>query len=201
MDTHPEPPHPSRRSLLQWATHGLGAIFAAILGFPVVCYLIDPLNRSGGVSGFRPVSGVRLSEVGDAPVQGVIRNPRSDAWTRYPDDVVGRVWIHREKPGNEKDCFQVFTTTCPHLGCFVNCNPDQLENPGFTCPCHDGKFNLDGSRKPNTEIYSNPAPRGMDTLEFDVARDPENPDPSNRDRLLVKFEFFKQATEEKIRRT
>jgi Rieske Fe-S protein len=31
---------------------------------------------------------------------------------------------------------------CPHLGCVV-----EMDDSGFTCPCHGSKFNADGSLK------------------------------------------------------
>jgi menaquinol-cytochrome c reductase iron-sulfur subunit len=199
---HPQPPeNDTRRSFLKWATHGLGALFAAVIGTPAVMYLIDFRNRPTAPGDLRPVRGLRLSEVPvNQPDQGVIRNVLRDAWTLYPDDVLGRVWVVREKAGTDKDCYKVFTTVCPHLGCSVNCNNDQQHNPGFTCPCHDGRFNLDGTLKPNMPDFSNAPPRGMDALEFEVAHDPDNPDPNNRDLLRVKYEVFQQGTPEKKRR-
>jgi menaquinol-cytochrome c reductase iron-sulfur subunit len=197
---HEQPEPSNRRSFLKWVTHGLGAAFSIVLGFPVISYLIDPRNRPNPPSDFRPVRGVRLSQVGDNPVQGIIRAVRHDAWTLYPNDVIGRVWIRRVKPGTDKDCFEVFSTVCPHLGCAINSNTDQAANPGFTCPCHDGRFTPDGDRKPNVPGYDNPAPRGMDTLEFDVARDPDLRDENNRDLLMVKYETFEAANPEKVRR-
>lgn len=173
-----------RRSLLRWACHGLGAVFAAVLGVPAALYLVDPRNREAATGAFRPVSGVKLSEVGSVPVQGVIRDVHRDAWTLHPNDVVGRVWVVRVRDGSTKDCYQVFTTVCPHLGCSINCNTAPTVH--FKCPCHDAEFNLDGSRvlRPN---YQNAAPRAMDTLEFDVQGDD----------LLVKFELFKAGQEAK----
>jgi len=137
---HPEPP--SRRTILDWAVHGIGAIFTVIFGAPAIAYLIDPRNRPSPPGDFRPVAGVKLSEVGEAPVQGAIRNVRRDAWTLYPNDVIGRVWIHRVRPGTAKECFQVFSTVCPHLGCSINSNADQ----GITTASPDSTFLRTGSK-------------------------------------------------------
>jgi len=182
--SHENPEPPNRRTFLDWAVHGLGAIFAIIFGAPVVAYLVDPRNRPKPAGDFRTTSGIKLSELGPMPLQGTIRNIRWDSFTLYPNDVVGRIWAVRVRRGVDKECFRVFSTTCPHLGCSVNCNPDQAADPGFTCPCHNGRFALDGSR-----LENNPATRGMYALEFDVAKDPTNPDQKNRDLLLVKYEL------------
>ena len=36
----------------------------------------------------------------------------------------------------------------------------------------------------------------MDKFDFEVAADPANPDPDNRDLLLVKYEVFRQQVPE-----
>jgi menaquinol-cytochrome c reductase iron-sulfur subunit len=179
---HELPEPPNRRTFLDWALHGLGALFAVFFGAPVLAYLIDPRNRPKPPGDFRTASGIKLSELGETPRQGTIRNVRWDSFTLYPNDVIGRVWAVRVKPGKEKDCYRVFATTCPHLGCSINCNPDQAHDPGFTCPCHNGRFALDGSR-----LANNPATRGMYDLDFEIERDPADPDESNRDLLKVKY--------------
>jgi menaquinol-cytochrome c reductase iron-sulfur subunit len=191
---HPtSPPDDSRRTFLKWATNGIGAIFAVVLGVPAVAYVIDPRNRPKPPADLHAVSGVRLSEVGADPVQGVVREVRYDAWTFYPNDVLGRVWVRRIKPGKEKDCYIVLSTVCPHLGCSVNANANQAADPGFTCPCHVGRFTADGAL---AAVDPGPPPRGMDHFDFDVVADPANPDPENRDQLLVKFEVFRQGVPE-----
>ncbi len=170
-----------RRSFLKWATQGLGALFAIVLGAPAIAYLIDARNRPAPAGGFRTVDGIRLSELEiGRPVQGVIRNVRRDAWTLYPNDVVGRVWVVKIADG----AFRVFATVCPHLGCSINLNLPA----GFACPCHGARFDLDGGP---LDPHGNPAPRGMDSLEWMV-------DPHNADLLAVKYVNYYQLTEQKI---
>ena len=123
------PPNDGRRTFLKWATNGIGAIFAVVLGAPAIAYLFDPRNRPLPSSDLRAVAGVKLSEVGNDPVQGVLRDVRHDAWTRSIRPMLGRVWIHRLKPGKTKDCYVVLSTTCPHLGCSVNANANQAADP------------------------------------------------------------------------
>lgn len=179
-----------RRSFLRFATHALGGLFAAALGVPAACYLIDSRNRPAPQRGFRPVQGVRLADLRtNQPEQGVIRDTRQDAWTLHPNDVVGRVWV--VKTGNDDASIRVFTTICPHLGCFINMNADQSANPGFTCPCHSGKFQLNGAL--NLTAGQNPAPRGMDSLEWEK-------DATDPNLLLVKYENFIQGLAEKQRK-
>src|SRR6476661_3784476 len=101
---------PQRRSFLKWCIHGLGAVFAAILGIPAVAYLIDARNRTTSESDMRRIHGVRRSDLKEinAPRQGVIRDLRRDAWTLHPSDVVGRVWVVRLQEGDAPENFRVF---------------------------------------------------------------------------------------------
>jgi Rieske Fe-S protein len=179
-----------RRSFLRWAIHGMGALFAAVLGIPALTYLADARHRKAPNREFRPVQGIKLNELVDGvPKQGTILDVRTDAWTLHPNDVVGRVWVI--KKGNN---LKVFTTICPHLGCSINADPG-TPCPGFTCPCHGGKFHLDGAL--DNAVANNPAPRGMDSLDFQRVRDPENQDANNKNLLLVKYQNFKQGEHEK----
>ncbi len=183
---------PNRRSFLKWCTHGLGAVFAAILGVPVVAYLIDARNRAGGQSDLRRVSGVsRATLKKDEPVQGVIRNMRRDAWTLHPTDVIGRVWVVKlNEPGTSASDYRIFTTVCPHLGCSVNSNPEP--KTGFTCPCHNGRFQCDGSRVEEAG-YENPAARGMDSLYFEF-------DPKDTNAFVVRYQTFVPTVAEQVPR-
>ena len=177
-----------RRSFLRWATHGLGILFAAVLGIPAIAYLVDARNRPAAKRDFRKVHGLKLDDeqlLAGVPKQGTIRDDRRDAWT-LSEDVIGRVWVVKKG-----DTFDVFTTICPHLGCSINLDPPP-PNFGFTCPCHGGKFTRDGSL--DTQVANNPAPRGMDTLEWQR-------DPADSTVLLVKYQNFYQGRHDKVPKT
>jgi menaquinol-cytochrome c reductase iron-sulfur subunit len=184
----------NRRSFLAWAVTGLGAIFTAILGAPVVAFVIDPRNHQGARGDFRVVDMGPLAELKkDTPVQGALRDIRRDAWTLHPNDVIGRVWIvlKKDRPevfpdGTDPSLLDVFTTICPHLGCSVN-----LSDASFACPCHGATFTLDGSR---ANIH-NPAQRGMDALEWKIEADPNNP---AQKVLLVKYLNYKSSIAAKV---
>src|SRR5260221_5844949 len=182
------PPLPTgRRTFLKWATHGITAAFAATLGVPAAIYLLDPRNRPAPPGEFKTVA--KLSELrAGVPFEAIIHEVRQDAWTLHPNDIVGRVWLIRK--GND---VTVFNTTCPHLGCSVN-----FEGEKFVCPCHNATYTLDGVRTDPGAGRTNPAPRDMDSLEYKVEPDPENP----KDKLiLVKFQAFEQNKPEKVARS
>ncbi len=141
-----------RRTFLAWLTNGLSGIFAVVLGVPAVCYLIDPRNRKAPDSKFRAVA--RLSDLREnVPYAAVVRDTRTDAWTLYPDDVIGRVWLIRQPDNSVK----AFTQICPHLGCPIGSQGQQ-----FICPCHHATFDSNGTRL--MAGGENPAPRDMDSL-------------------------------------
>ena len=178
----------SRRSFLKWATHGLGAAFAATLGVPAAFYFLDPRNRPAPPGEFSTVA--RLSELKPGvPFAAAIRKVRHDAWTLHPNDIVGRVWLIRR----DGDAIDAYTTTCPHLGCSVN-----FEGDKFVCPCHNGTFDLQCKKTDPGAGRKNPAPRDMDSLELHLEPDPENP----KDKLVqVKFLSFVNGKPEKIVRS
>jgi menaquinol-cytochrome c reductase iron-sulfur subunit len=166
-----------RRSLLKWTIHGLGALFAAILGVPALAYLLDARNRPARSGQFKTVA--RLSDLAEGvPHQVVIQETRRDAWTLHLNDVIGRVWLIRRN----QDSVDAFTTICPHLGCSVNyADKEKL----FICPCHGGTFDSSGQRLERPG-FVNPAPRGMDRLE--CRRDPADPD-----LIQVRYQNFIQG--------
>ena len=183
-----------RRTFLKWVTHALGALFGLILLVPGAAYLIDPRNRKPQAAAFKRVARLRdLPEPGPdgtaVPKQVVVREAnRRDAWTIHPDEVIGRVWLVRQRDGN----VTAFTTICPHLGCPINFDG---ANNQFSCPCHGGTFDRMGKR---LDPAKNPAPRGMDELEVKkVPVDGQDGD----FHIEVKFESFRQGSHDKIVRT
>jgi len=135
----------------------------ALLGIPALAYLLHPRNRPASASQFKMVARLNELRIGE-PQQVVIRGLRRDAWTVHPDDVIGRVWLVRR----DADQVDAFTTICPHLGCSINFEERQRR---FLCPCHNGRFNMDGQRVEEPGL-PNPAPRSMDRLL--CRRDPAN---------------------------
>lgn len=182
MDHHTPTP-PTRRTVLDWAIHGLGTVFAAVLACPIIAYVIDPRNRPARAGDFTTVDR-RFSDLpSGVPVQAVIRDVKRDAWTLYPNEVVGRVWLIRRN----EETVEAFTTICPHLGCSIN-----YDGTNFVCPCHNGTFHVSGKCVTNEELgFKNPAPRGMDSLE--VRRED--------DVVLVKYQNFQQGKHDKVLKT
>jgi menaquinol-cytochrome c reductase iron-sulfur subunit len=125
---------PERRSFLVKLSLGLSALIGALLGVPVLGYLLAPLlnpPRSqwidlGPLDQF-PLETTTLHDIEDRsslPYAGLT--------------ALTAVWVRREEPGS----FTVFAVNCTHLGCPVN----WLATANlFLCPCHGGVYYRDGS--------------------------------------------------------
>ncbi len=185
----------TRRSLLEWLARAMGAACAAIVGVPTVRYLIDPLRRRPSEQrDFKRVT--RLDGLStNIPREFAVRDIRQDAWTLYPEETIGRVWVVRRSDGTIPPAdakVDVFATVCPHLGCAV-----QLDAAGkrFLCPCHKAGFRLSGERMNEKELgRKNPAPRDMDSLDCRIVQDDE----SQQWWVEVRFEKFKQGLTTKV---
>jgi menaquinol-cytochrome c reductase iron-sulfur subunit len=167
-----------RRGFLRWAVHGLGAIVAVVVGAPALAYLLDPVVRwatkkgEGSDENFTDVAKLSELPLNGAPREFIVRETRRDGWTLYPEMIVGRVFLMRQRSANGQEEIKAFTTTCPHLGCSVNYTgnptPDSVT---FQCPCHGARFKLNGQR---VDPEHNVAPRNMDALA--VRRKPDEPE-------------------------
>ncbi|MDZ7620161.1 MAG: Rieske (2Fe-2S) protein [Patescibacteria group bacterium] len=143
---------------------------------------VNPVRQKGaGGEFFRLASLATLPEDG-TPRRFSIVTDRVDAWSRYPSEPVGAVWLRRT--GNVSQPVVAFQVVCPHAGCIIGLDSTP-EGVRFFCPCHVAGFDLDGRR---TDQPS-PSPRDMDTLEVEIRGDSE---------IWVKFENFVMGTSGKV---
>ncbi len=167
-----------RRRFFHWCSlllSGLAALFVAI---PGVGFLMDPLSAGGPKRRWYRLLKLTDLEIG-VPRKMVIVDQRVDAWTRYPAGSIGAVWLTRRQD-NRVD---VFTATCPHLGCPVDFLASENK---YHCPCHGATYAKDGS------AVEGPQQRGLDELDVRI----ENL--SDEDWVSVAFERFELATSEQI---
>ena len=125
---------PGRRELLTRVSLALGALGAAIVGIPIVGFLLAPFFEQqsqvwrpvGTVDSFRPGMTVKVDFADSSPLP----------WA----GVVARTaaWLRREPDG----AFVAFAVNCTHLGCPVQWLPDAAL---FMCPCHGGVYYKDGA--------------------------------------------------------
>jgi menaquinol-cytochrome c reductase iron-sulfur subunit len=144
----------SRRRFLSRITPALTAALGAIVGAPILGYLLAPLFRA-------PPDGlVSVGAITDFPT-GVtklvsIRDPSPLAWAGQTADTA--LWVRRRAEAGPA-MFQVFNVNCTHLGCPVNW---QAGANLFLCPCHGGVYYGDGT------VAGGPPPRPLFEREWAV---------------------------------
>jgi menaquinol-cytochrome c reductase iron-sulfur subunit len=182
-----EPPS-NRRSFFTAAAAVLTGTIAVLTPFGVgVAAFLTPLFRKSQSSTVRVALLDQVPDDGQPRSFPVIAN-RDDAWTRYPSQRIGAVYLIRNK-GEAKPA--AFTAKCPHAGCFIGYAPgDQL----FKCPCHTSTFKLDGTRlHGDAEV----APRDMDPLPVEI-RQQKTPDGKELAAVWVEFVDFQTGHKERI---
>jgi menaquinol-cytochrome c reductase iron-sulfur subunit len=167
---------PRRDFLKASACVALGACaLAAPLG-AVVVVLANPL-RARGVPLAVKLTALSALPVGGPPLLFQVVTERRDAWTKFPANAIGSVFLKRT---GEREIV-AFNSTCPHLGCSVEF---RQERDAFYCPCHDSEFARSG------EVRGvSPSRRGLDTLEVEIRNDSE---------VWVYFQNFKPGIAEKV---
>lgn len=166
------------------------------MGVPGIAYVLaDVFRRRPSQATVQRVA--RLSDLKPGrPVQVGVVGSRRDAWTVYPDEVIGHVWLVRrdtdpasDAAADKQPTVAAFTSVCPHLGCTIG-----LDATGrrFVCPCHRAEFALDGQRVGN----GNHAPRAMDGLECRLVRD----DDADDWWVEIAYEKFERGLTRKVRR-
>lgn len=84
--------------------------------------------------------------------KGMFRIPEEQDIPRGHGGIIeteeGKAGVYKDENGN---CF-VVSAKCPHLGCELSWNPDELT---WDCPCHGSRFDFRGN------LISNPAERGL----------------------------------------
>jgi Rieske Fe-S protein len=167
-----------RRWFLGLLANALFAVIGlchAVLG---LAYFGAPLRTKPGAGGSSGAF-VDIGTLDDLPLGEwrllTLDVMRQDGWektrARYS------VWVCRRSLGDEG--ITVLSSLCPHLGCPINWRKDRDQ---FVCPCHNGTFDAQGGR------MNGPAPRGMDSLPFEV----------RSGRLWVQWQEFKTGTAERV---
>jgi len=181
----------SRRSFLAAAMAIVTGAIAVLTPIGVgIASFLTPLFRK---SKSPEVRVALLSQVPDdgRPRYFPVVAAREDAWTRYPGQRIGAVYLVRN-PGDTVPT--AFTAKCPHAGCFIGYTPgDDL----FKCPCHTSSFKLDGTRaRGDAEV----APRDMDTLPVQV-KQVKTADGAELAEVWIQFIDYQTGHREKVATT
>jgi menaquinol-cytochrome c reductase iron-sulfur subunit len=133
-----------RRRFLSRLSLALSGLMAAVVGVPVVGFIVAPLIRK------EPRQWRTVGRLGDFKVGETVNVTFEDASPLPWSGVTARTgaWLRRD----EGDRFTAFAVNCTHLGCPVQWFG---EAKLFLCPCHGGVYNADGS------VAAGPPPRPL----------------------------------------
>ena len=139
----------SRRRFLEKLSIALGSFCAAVVGLPLIGFVIAPLFRK------EPGQWVTLGKVGDFQIGNTasvtVLDPSPLPWAGIT--AKNAVWLRRESDTS----FIAFSANCTHLGCPVR----WVEGAElFLCPCHGGAYYKDGN------VAAGPPPRPL--FRYDV---------------------------------
>lgn len=140
-----------RRSFMTRITLGVGAFFAAVLSFPLVAAMLDPIIRKK-TEVWRSVGKLTDFKIGETKMV-TFENASTYEWS---GGIARSAAYVRRK---EDDSFLALSINCAHLGCPVRWVE---KSEIFLCPCHGGVYHKDGS------WAAGPPPRGMFDYEVRV---------------------------------
>lgn len=142
----------SRRAFLMKLCIGLSALCAAILGVPVVGFIVAPLFRK------TPEKWITLGKVGafeiGKTVNVTFNDPSPLPWAGIT--AKSAAWLRR---ASETE-FIAFSVNCTHLGCPIRWLADAEL---FMCPCHGGVYYKDGT------VAAGPPPKPLIRYEVRVS--------------------------------
>jgi len=144
----------SRRNFFAILCIALGGLCAAILGIPLVGFVLAPLFRKTQEK-WIPVGKTGEFQVGKT-VNVTFLDPSPLPWAGIT--ARNAAWLRRESPAE----FIAFSVNCTHLGCPVRWLPDAEL---FMCPCHGGVYYKDGS------VAAGPPPHPLIRYEVRVMDD------------------------------
>lgn len=123
-----------RRRFFSKLSLGLGGLCAAILGVPLVGFVLAPLFRK------LPDKWIDVGKPSDFEIGKTVTVPFPDPsplpWAGIT--AKGAAWLRRDST----DQFTAFSVNCTHMGCPIRWLQDAEL---FMCPCHGGVYYKDGT--------------------------------------------------------
>jgi len=144
----------SRRRFLSYLTGLLGGVIALAAGLPLAGFVISPLleRKKELWAKLGPVSSLRPQQ----PVKFTYSYQRIDGW--FEKTVHNTTYAVQLSQPEE---LIILSNICTHLGCGVWWD-DKAE--AFLCPCHDGRFDLQG------KVLSGPPPKPLARLRWRIQK-------------------------------
>jgi menaquinol-cytochrome c reductase iron-sulfur subunit len=147
-------PHLSRNDFVKATIGVLGTIMGVIVGVPLIGYMIAPALKRQESEAWIPAGTLDNYPVNEPTLFNFTRTT-VNGWERTVNSY-GVYIVRKSETGND---VVAFSNVCTHLACRVNWNDQDQE---YICPCHDGKFNIDGN------VVAGPPPRPLDRYETKV---------------------------------
>ena len=144
----------SRRTVLVRIAIGFNMLVAAMLGVPIVRYILSPVTRERrfGYESWLSLGSLDQFPTGQTRL-ATYRNPVVNPWDGETATIA--CWVRHI----DGETFQVFAINCAHLGCPIRWFP---QSSLFMCPCHGGAYYADGARA------SGPPERGLFEYRYKI---------------------------------
>jgi menaquinol-cytochrome c reductase iron-sulfur subunit len=145
----------SRRGFVAGVVALVGTIVSAVVGLPVIGYVVSPALKKGGGDEWITLGPISALEPG-VPTPFTFSVTREVAWRRAR--------INRTVYAVTEDGLNVavFSDACTHLSCKVHWEEDRS---AFVCPCHDGVFDKQGN------VVSGPPPEPLHHFQTQIEND------------------------------
>jgi Rieske Fe-S protein len=145
----------SRRGFVGGAVGVVGTIISAVVGLPVIGYIVSPALEKRGGEEWIPLGPVSALEPG-VPTPFTFSQIKKVGWKQTR--INQTVYAITEDGQN----VTVFSDACTHLSCKVHW---EEERDAFVCPCHDGIFDKEGN------VVAGPPPKPLYRFEAKVEND------------------------------
>jgi menaquinol-cytochrome c reductase iron-sulfur subunit len=144
-----------RREFVVGAVGVIGAIMSAVVGLPLIGYIIAPVFQRSGDAGWVALGKLSALQPG-VPTPLTFSRLRQVGWKRAKINRTAYAIL------DEANAVMVLSDVCTHLGCKVRWVPEQGV---FACPCHEAVFDRAG------DVVSGPPPRPLDCFQAKVEND------------------------------
>lgn len=151
----PGPKHVSRRDFIKAAVGAIGGVITAVMGIPVIGYLVSPALREDKANKPVLIGNLANIPIGE-PYPFSFTITKVNGWERTATSYGGFIW---RTSANPKEMF-ILSSRCTHLSCRVSWHK---ESGVFLCPCHDASFGKAG------EVLGGPPPEPLGRFHFEVA--------------------------------
>ncbi len=141
----------SRRDFVRTVTALLGSVIGATIGIPAIGYLISPALTTTKSDAWIPL-GPTANYPEGVPTLFSCTRTQVNGW----EQAVNSYSVYVLHQGDQ---FKVLSTRCTHLSCRVTWKKELNQ---YVCPCHDGRFDIDGN------VKGGPPPRPLDTYEYKI---------------------------------